>query len=138
MTPAGVATTIAGSGTATFADGAGAAASFSGPSGVVVDAAGNIYVADGGNHRIRKVTPVGIGQLAVTWSAPSTAGSSAITGYTASASAAGQATQTCTTAGTSFCTISGLTSGVAYSVSVTATNASGQSAPSASTPATPN
>lgn len=41
-------------------DGTGAAARFMGPEGVAVDASGNVYVADGWNHTIRKITPVGV------------------------------------------------------------------------------
>ena len=43
-----------------FRDGAGASARFSNPFGVAVDAAGNVYVADTSNHRIRKITPKGL------------------------------------------------------------------------------
>jgi sugar lactone lactonase YvrE len=50
---------IAGGGTGTPADGTGAAATFSEqPRGVAVDAAGNMYVADGAH--VRKVTPGGV------------------------------------------------------------------------------
>ncbi len=59
VTPAGFVTTLAGSGVSGFADGPGASARFSGPSGVAVDGAGNVYVGDSDNHRIRKVTPAG-------------------------------------------------------------------------------
>ena len=40
-------------------DGIGRTARFAYPSGVAVDASGNIYVADRTNHTIRKVTPAG-------------------------------------------------------------------------------
>lgn len=56
VTPAGEVTTVAGApGLAGFADGVGAAARFRDPAGVAVDAAGNLYVADQGNHTIRKI-----------------------------------------------------------------------------------
>jgi sugar lactone lactonase YvrE len=60
VTPAGVVTTLAGSGTAAFADGTGTAASFFRPNGVAVDGSGNLVVADGSNCRIRRVTPAGV------------------------------------------------------------------------------
>lgn len=54
--PGGVVTTLAGSGSQTFADGTGAGASFNNPHGVAVLPDGNIVVADFGNHRIRRIT----------------------------------------------------------------------------------
>ena len=60
ISPAGVVTTLAGSGSRSFADGTGAAASFHSPFGVAVDAAGNVYVGDAGNQKIRKITPAGV------------------------------------------------------------------------------
>jgi sugar lactone lactonase YvrE len=54
-------TTLAGdAGNAGSADGIGRAARFNNPKGVAVDSAGNVYVADSGNHTIRKVTPAGV------------------------------------------------------------------------------
>lgn len=61
ITPAGVVSTVAGlAGTIGSADGAGSAARFNGPGAVAIDASGNIFVADFGNHSIRKITPAGV------------------------------------------------------------------------------
>ena len=138
MTPAGVVTTFAGSGQGAFADGPAATASFDRPYGIAVDAALNVYVADVNNNRIRKITSAGIRQLDVKWNVPASPGSSAITGYEATAAAAGQTSQTCTTTGALTCTISGLASNVAYTVTVTAANAAGTGDSSAGSVATPN
>ncbi|MBI1764934.1 MAG: hypothetical protein HYR56_26285 [Acidobacteria bacterium] len=53
----GVITTVAGSGVGGFSgdNGAPTAAMLSFPTGIAVDAQGNMFIADGGNHRIRKV-----------------------------------------------------------------------------------
>ncbi len=53
----GIITTVAGNGAATFAGDGGpaTAASLNNPTAVAVDAAGNLYIADGGNGRIRRV-----------------------------------------------------------------------------------
>jgi sugar lactone lactonase YvrE len=67
VTPAGVVTTLAGlAGHAGSADGANSAARFNEPGGVAVDTKGNVYVADWGNHTIRKVTPVGTNGVVAT------------------------------------------------------------------------
>ncbi|MDR2208969.1 MAG: SMP-30/gluconolactonase/LRE family protein [Azoarcus sp.] len=58
VTPEGVVSTLAG-GKKGYADGSGRAAQFAFPSGIAIDAAGNLYVSDFGNHRIRRVTPKG-------------------------------------------------------------------------------
>lgn len=60
ITPGGVVTTLAGSGVAGFNNATGTAAQFDQPNGVAVDGAGNVYVADAGNHRIRKITSAGV------------------------------------------------------------------------------
>ncbi|NBV85432.1 MAG: hypothetical protein EBS01_04025, partial [Verrucomicrobia bacterium] len=58
ITPDGKVSTWAGlSQNSGSANGTGTGARFSGPSGVAVDASGNVYVADSGNHLIRKITP---------------------------------------------------------------------------------
>jgi secreted PhoX family phosphatase len=61
ITPAGVVTTLAGSPLNTGTkDGAGIDAWFNGPSGVSVDATGNVYVTDSNNQTIRKITQSGV------------------------------------------------------------------------------
>ena len=61
ITPAGVVSTLAGlPGSIGSADGQGSSARFQYPRGVAVGSAGNVYVADQGNHTIRKVTPDGV------------------------------------------------------------------------------
>ena len=59
--PTGTITTVAGNGTAAFCGDHGPAASacLSGPTSVAVDAAGDLFIADTGNHRIRKVDATG-------------------------------------------------------------------------------
>jgi sugar lactone lactonase YvrE len=83
ITPAGAVTTLAGTaGASGSADGVGAVASFNQPSGVAADGAGNVFVADTGNHTIRKITPAGaVTTLAGT---PGVAGSWDGTGATSS------------------------------------------------------
>jgi trimeric autotransporter adhesin len=62
VTTAGVTTTVAGNGTVGFSGDGGPATSaqLAAVNGVAVDSAGNIYIADTGNHRIRKVSPQGV------------------------------------------------------------------------------
>ena len=61
ITSAGVVTTLAGlAGETGSTDGTGSAARFNFPEGLAVDGAGNVLVADYGNHLIRKITPAGV------------------------------------------------------------------------------
>jgi sugar lactone lactonase YvrE len=59
VTPAGVVTTLAGSGNPGYADGNGATAMFKFPSGLTVDSSGNVFVADTDNQVLRKISPAG-------------------------------------------------------------------------------
>jgi len=74
VTSAGSVSTLAGlAGQSGSADGAGSAARFNGPSGIVADASGNLYVADTLNHAIRRVTPAGV--------VTTVAGAAGVSGY---------------------------------------------------------
>ena len=59
ISPAGLVTTFAGGNAIGFADGQGSAAKFD-AIGIASDAQGNLYVADDGNNKIRKITPTGL------------------------------------------------------------------------------
>jgi sugar lactone lactonase YvrE len=57
ITPTGVVTTLAGTARSTGdADGTGAAARFNSPTGLTITSTGTLFVADSGNHLIRRVT----------------------------------------------------------------------------------
>lgn len=60
VTPAGVVSTFAGASVSGKADGVGSAATFYNPTGLAIDYEGTLYVADTGNHRIRKISPNGV------------------------------------------------------------------------------
>ena len=66
ITSAGVVTTLAGSGTAGYADGTGTSAMFNNCYGLTMDASGNLYVSDTANHRIRKMTPLTLTNITIT------------------------------------------------------------------------
>ena len=61
VTSTGLVSTLAGKpGPWGSADGTGPAAQFAYPSGITVDSAGMVYIADTGNNRMRKITPDGV------------------------------------------------------------------------------
>ncbi len=59
IAPSGDVSVLAGSGSAGLRDGVGTAAEFNGPTAVALDAKGNLYVADTGNHRVRLIDSAG-------------------------------------------------------------------------------
>ena len=60
ITPAGVVSTLAGSGNDGNINATGILASFNGPTGITIDASGNLFVADAGNNLIREITSAGV------------------------------------------------------------------------------
>jgi uncharacterized protein (TIGR03437 family) len=59
INPQGQMQVVAGTGQAGFADGPAATARFNSPAKIAFDTAGNLYVADEGNHRVRKIDTSG-------------------------------------------------------------------------------
>ncbi len=124
--------------------------SISDPRGIAAGADGNMWFASAGNSSIGSIgtqvsapgAPTAVTATAgrtsanVAWSAPASDGGAAIVGYTVTASPGGA---TCSwTSGPLACTVPGLTGGMSYTFTVTATNAAGVSAASvASEPVTP-
>ena len=60
VTPAGFVSTVAGNGTAGYADGIGTLAQFNSPFGICIDSQDMIYVADNANYRIRKISSLAV------------------------------------------------------------------------------
>jgi hypothetical protein len=86
ITPAGMVTTLAGMvGMTGSVDGMGTAARFNSPFSVASDSSGNVYVADGDNDSIRKITPDGMvstlaGTAGITGSADGTGAAARFSG----------------------------------------------------------
>ena len=59
VVPGGSVTTFAGTASSVGDNGPSTQARLDGPAGIAVDSAGNLYIADSGDNRIRKVTPSG-------------------------------------------------------------------------------
>jgi sugar lactone lactonase YvrE len=83
ISPEGVVSTLAGAGFAGYGNGAGSNARFYGPSGVVLDSSGHLYVSDYLNRLIRKVSNAGVVST-VAGGAAQLTGSADGTGATAS------------------------------------------------------
>jgi hypothetical protein len=150
----GTITTVAGTGTAGYSGDGGPATSAKlfGPARVNLDSAGNFFISDSSNNRVRKVQALGVPATApsaptgvsatagnasasVSWNAPVSNGGSPITSYTVTSSGGPSAT-----VGGSALTasVSGLTNGNGYTFTVTATNTVGTGpASSASSSVTP-
>lgn len=60
VSPAGEVSTLAGSGVRGYTDGDAAVAQFANPQGVATDSQGNVFVADTGNGKVRRISPQGV------------------------------------------------------------------------------
>jgi hypothetical protein len=99
-------------------------------SGILSAYVGGSYGAKPGAPTIGTATATGLTTATVSYTAPAFNGGVPITSYTATSSPGG-ITGTLSTAGSGTITVSGLTTGTAYTFTVTATNSIGTSAPSA-------
>jgi RHS repeat-associated protein len=80
ITPAGNVSTLAGNGIIGSTNGIGSAARFNNPTGVALDASGNVFVADYANNMIRKITA---GDVVATVAGSTTTGNFDATGVAA-------------------------------------------------------
>jgi sugar lactone lactonase YvrE len=94
ITSAGIVTTFAGTGSAGYIDGT-TTAEFYNPQSTVIDAAGNIYVADRTNNLIRKITPTGTVSVLAGAIAPAGTTQSAVPGYVDGSAAIAQFNYPC-------------------------------------------
>jgi sugar lactone lactonase YvrE len=78
---AGIVTTLAGSGAATYLDGVGTLAGFNTPMGIAIDSLNNLYVSDTSNNRIRKIVGGIVTTLAGSGAATFVNGLSNIAGF---------------------------------------------------------
>ena len=93
-------------------------------SGILLMSVGNAYVSAPGAPTIGTATQTGPTTATVSYTAPASNGGSVITSYTATSSP-GSVTGTLSQAGSGTITVTGLTTGTAYTFTVTATNAVG-------------
>ena len=152
ISPTGLISTVIGPSTQAFAGDGGPTlgASLNDPVGLTLSPAGQIVVADTGNHRIRSATPgagpgaptavaasAGAQKATVHWSAPTNPGSAPVLGYWIASSPGG--VRQLVPGSTTSVEVTSLTNGVPYVFTVTAINAWGESAPSSpSPPVTPS
>lgn len=146
LSATGIIKSVAGSGVAGFnGDGElSTLASLDGPIGVASDASGAVFIADTSNNRIRSVrassvvppgaptsvvATAGNAKASITFSAPTSNGGGAITGYAVTSVPAGGIDGASGSTNMSR-VITGLNNGVSYTFTVTATNAAGTGSPS--------
>lgn len=81
ISTAGIVSTLAGNTISGYVNGDAAKAEFYNPTATVVDASGNVYVADRTNNLIRKITPGGVVSKFVGYEAPSGYSQISVPGY---------------------------------------------------------